>query len=57
MQLRIAGMQTPAAISIAALKLNILGTGMTYMFFAEPPRIGENGPSSSEHVNPQKVWP
>ena len=53
MRERMAGTQHAAAMRVAVSKVNLDGAGITYILLAEPPRMGENGPMSVEHVREQ----
>lgn len=50
-------MQHAAQRSVTVPKVSRVGAGITYMLFAASFRIGENGPSSTEQIKPQVVFP
>lgn len=50
-------MQHAAASNVPNPNKSLSGVGTTYMLFPDPPRIGEKGPSSTEHISPQVVLP
>lgn len=51
------GIQHAAEISVAAVNVSLVGSGITYMLFVEPLRMGEYGPMLVEQVRLHVAFP